>query len=331
MFEGTEILAEDYLRMKAQTLPLPEIGPSARPPIRRIEAVVNEAGGGVGAGAAAELRCIVAAFGVELHVQSVGPQDIESAVRAAVAAAPDLVVTLAGDGTARLAAELCGSDGPLLAPLPGGTMNMLPNALYGKCDWRAALEAALRAGVTRPVPGGFVGGRPFYVAAILGAPALWAPAREAVRHKKLKAAWLHARRALARAFTAKLRFQLDGAPVQRAEALALLSPLISDACNDETTLEAIVLDPRGTAEVLRIGGRALIGAWRSDPAVNAQFCRSGRIFSKRAIPCILDGEMHYLEINVEIGFSPSAFRALAPALGSIGHCNETEAVETRTP
>ena len=33
----------------------------------------------------------------------------------------------------------------------------------------------------RPVAGGEVDGRPFYVAAILGSPALWGPAREAIR------------------------------------------------------------------------------------------------------------------------------------------------------
>ncbi len=187
-------------------------------------------------------------------------------------------------------------------------MNLLPYALYGKCDWRTALEAALRAGVTRPVPGGLVGARSFYVAAILGAPALWAPAREAVRHKKLKLALLCARQAVAQAFTGKLRFQPYGAPLVKAEALALLSPLISDACDHEAALEAIVLDPRDAADVLRIGGRALIGAWRSDPAISAQFCRRGRVFAKRSIPCILDGEMQYVGTNVEIGFRPNAFR-----------------------
>jgi diacylglycerol kinase family enzyme len=42
--------------------------------------------------------------------------------------APDAVLVLAGDGTARAAAEMAGPDGPLIAPLPGGTMNMLPRA-----------------------------------------------------------------------------------------------------------------------------------------------------------------------------------------------------------
>ena len=103
--------------------------------IRRAEAIVNEASGSVGAGAAAELEAIVAEFGIELRVHAVQPSDIAQAVRTAVDASPDLVIVLAGDGTARLAAHLCGEDGPIVAPRPGGTMNMLPRAIYGDRDW----------------------------------------------------------------------------------------------------------------------------------------------------------------------------------------------------
>jgi diacylglycerol kinase family enzyme len=295
--------------------------------LRRIAAIVNVAGGGVGPGAGEELRAVVARSGLELDVASVEPKDIEKAVRAAVASGPDLVVTLAGDGTARLAAELCGTDGPLLAPLPGGTMNMLPNALYGKCDWREALAASLSAGVVRSVPGGTVDGRPFYVAAILGTPALWAPAREAMRKKSLKLALQYAKRAVARAFTGKLRFELDGGPRAKAEALALLSPLMSDICPDETQLEAIALDPRHAADAVRIGIKALIGGWRSDPAVNAQCCRRGRAISKRAIPCLIDGEIYRAGQSVDIAFAPRAFRALVPAASAPRAAGASEAVK----
>ena len=73
----------------------------------------------------------IAAAGV-LHVTGITPAlgpGPAAAVRAAVDAAPDLLIVLAGDGTARLAAELCGLDGPLVAPMAGGTLNMLPHAL----------------------------------------------------------------------------------------------------------------------------------------------------------------------------------------------------------
>ena len=77
-------------------------------------------------------------------------------------------------------------------------------------------------------------------------------------------------------------------------------------------LEAIALDPRHAAEALRLGAKALAGGWRSDPAVKARLCQRGRVFSKRPIPCILDGEMRYVAPFVTIGFRARAFLALAP-------------------
>src|ERR1700761_8214748 len=104
-------------------------------PLGRIEAVINAAAGSVGRGATKALQDIVAEFGLSAHVAEVEPRHVVKALHAAVAARPDLLIVVAGDGTARLAAELCGPEGPLLAPLPGGTMNMLPRALYGQTDW----------------------------------------------------------------------------------------------------------------------------------------------------------------------------------------------------
>jgi diacylglycerol kinase family enzyme len=81
---------------------------------------------------------------------------------------------VAGDGTARAAAEMAGPDGPMIAPLPGGTMNMLPHALYGAIPWPEAMANCLKDGQERMISGGEINGRVFFVAAILGSPALWA-------------------------------------------------------------------------------------------------------------------------------------------------------------
>ncbi|WP_395666677.1 diacylglycerol/lipid kinase family protein [Methylocella sp.] len=285
----------------------------APPQIRRAAAVVNEAGGGVEAGAADALRAILDRFSIEADVKSVAPQDMPAAVKEAASRAPDLLVTLAGDGTARYAAGLCGADGPLVAPLAGGTMNMLPYALYGRAPWREALEAALSNGVVRPVPGGTVNGSPFYVAAILGSPALWGPAREALRRGQPLKALARARRALAHSFKRRLRYRLDGGARQKAEALALVSPLMTDACFDGSALEAVALDPRHAADVFRIGAASLFGDWRADPAVLSQCCRTAEITATQSIPCMLDGEAHRIADTAEIGFVPHAFYALVGA------------------
>ena len=154
---------------------------------RRIELVANVASGAVGAGAPDEASRILAEMGVDAKVRAAGPGEIMDVLRAAVDAGPDLLMVLAGDGTVRAAAELCGPDGPVIAPLPGGTMNMLPFAIYGQTTWAEALEAILTDGVEKQISGGTVEKHSFYVAAILGSPALWARAREAARHGKF---WL---------------------------------------------------------------------------------------------------------------------------------------------
>lgn len=274
--------------------------------------VVNPASGGVGPGAGAIAERIIVERGYDLTVLAPEPDGIEAAVREAVDGAPDLLIVLAGDGTARLAAELCGPEGPLIAPLPGGTLNMLPRALYGELPWREALAAALDHGVERPVCGGRIGGRAFYVAAIVGSPALWGHAREAVRAGRLAEAWRCARYALRRAFNGEIHYRFGAGPRGEAQALILISPAISKAMDGEEALEAAVLEMRCAQEVFRLAFHGLINDWRHDPGVTVAPCRQGRVWARRSIPCILDGEVQRLPRGVEFTFEPCAFRALAP-------------------
>ncbi|HEY2660019.1 MAG TPA: diacylglycerol kinase family protein [Caulobacteraceae bacterium] len=301
--------------MTSSTLTAAPTQPDVRPRLRRIQAVVNAASGSVGPEAAATLSALVAEHGYDLTVATPEPDEIEDAVRAAVGAAPDLVLVLAGDGTARLAAELCGPDGPLVAPLPGGTMNMLPRALYGNRPWPDALTSALEDGVERSICGGRVGQRAFYVAAILGSPALWGHAREAVRARKFQEAWRRAGYALRRAFTGELRYALDGGRRQEAEAMILINPVVSKSMEQETALEAAVLDMRDAREVFRLAFNGLVSDWRRDPGVTVTPCTQGRIWARRSIPAILDGEVQRLPRMAQIEFVPHAFRALAPPPG----------------
>jgi diacylglycerol kinase family enzyme len=287
--------------------------PTVSPPrLRTIAAVINPASGGVGPGAAEEVAVLVAEYGVSLTLAAPEPSGLEAAVRAAVESAPDLVLVLAGDGTARTAAELAGPDGPLVAPLAGGTLNLLPHALYGTEPWREVLPRLLQTGVERPAPGGRVGERAFYVAAILGAPALWAPAREAVRAGRPLEALRRASLALRRAFTGRIRYSLDGGPAKAAEALVLISPAISRKLEGTMALEAAALDLHSAHEAFRLAVNGLIGDWRRDPGVTARPCQRGQVSARHAIPAILDGEIERLGRSVSFEFLPRAFRALVP-------------------
>lgn len=280
--------------------------------IQRVHAVVNPASGGVGPGAAEDLAKALAGWGFDHRVSELAPGQGARVVRAAIDGDPDLMVVLGGDGTARLVAEICGPAGPLVAPLSGGTMNKLGHALYGPRPWREALFDALSAGTARWAPGGEVAGRGFYCRAVLGPPALWARAREAIRVRKLGRAWRRAVIASRSAFPPRLHYELDGR-VGRGLAIGLICPTVSRALHEDgTALEAAVLDLRDAKAGVRLALNSLLGDWRQDPDVIVRRCVTGQAWAREPIPAMLDGEFFRFGRGVEIRFHPHAFRALAP-------------------
>jgi len=281
--------------------------------IRKVEVIANPLSGSVGPNACEEAAALLATYDLEVNVSRCETGKLAEIIAAALAAKPDLIIVIAGDGTARAVAEAAGPGGPLVAPLPGGTMNMLPFAIYGQTTWPEALEAILTNGEERRISGGTVEKHSFYVAAILGSPALWARAREAARHGKLWLAVQRARRAARQAFSGRLRFSLDGAPRQKAEALTFLCPLVSKAVDsDASGLEAAALDPTGAVDVFRLAVAAAAGQWRADPSVNVTLVRQAYSWAGGPIPAILDGESVRLGRTALVRFKPNAFRALVP-------------------
>lgn len=280
--------------------------------ISRVEVVANIASGSVDEDAPQQAEKIFADFGIKAHVSAPATDEIGASLRAAVDAGPDLLVVIAGDGTARAAAELCGPTGPMIAPLPGGTMNMLPHAIYGPRSWQDALTIALSEGSERMLGGGEVEGHKFLVAAIMGSPALWAPAREAARVGDKKLAFLRARRAMQRAFSGRLRYSINSGPREKAEALVFMCPIASRALNEEEdALEAAALNVQGARDAFRLGFHALTGDWRDDPNVETERCKLARIWSANGIPAILDGESVRLKSLAEVAYKPALVRVLA--------------------
>lgn len=280
--------------------------------IRRVIVLVNALSGSVGPRAAGDVEQILADYPCESEVIALEGGRFDEQMDAALASEPDVLFVLAGDGTARSAASRAGPKGPLIAPLPGGTMNMLPKALYGTADWKLALRNALENGAPQFVSGGTVEGEAFYCAAILGAPALWAPAREAIRTGKFSKAWDYGQRALKRAFTGRLRYALDGGKTGKTEALVLISPMISRALDEPIGLEAAAMDPHDTSQAFRLAATALFSDWRSDPSVTTRPARKIEVRARSKVPAVVDGEPMQLPAETRIQFVPKAFRALAP-------------------
>ena len=286
--------------------------------ISRVVVLVNPLSGSVGPRAAAEVAAIFADYPCEAEIVSLEGAGIDAQIDAALASRPDVLFVLAGDGTAGAVASRAGPTGPLIAPLPGGTMNMLPKAIYGTTDWKLALRAALEHGEPQSVSGGTVEGQAFYCAAILGSPALWAPAREAMRTGKLALAWAYGRRALRRAFSGRLRYALDGGDRRRTQALVLISPMISRAFDEPIGLEAAAMDPSDTSQAFRLAATALFSDWRQDASVTTRPARKIEIWGRSKIPAVIDGEPTLLSHQTRVTFIPKAFRALAPAPAVVG-------------
>lgn len=281
-------------------------------PLKRVAVLVNALSGSVGPRAVADVETILEEFGLEGSVVPLESGRFEDQISQAIEDRPDVLFVLAGDGTAGAVAGRSGREGPMIAPLPGGTMNMLPRALYGTADWKVALRKALSEGEPQWISGGTVEGHAFYCAAILGAPALWAPAREALREHKLRRAWQYGIRAFRRAFSGRLRCSLDGGPRRRAEALVLISPMISRALEDPVGLEAAVMSQETATDGFRLAVTALFSDWRNDPAVKTQPVRLAEAWGRSTIPAVLDGETVRLRDRARIEFTPRAFRALVP-------------------
>ena len=280
--------------------------------ITRVVVLVNPLSGSVGPRAAAEVEAILADYPCEAEVVELVGETMDAQINTALESSPDVLFVLAGDGTARAAASRAGPNGPLVAPLPGGTMNMLPKALYGTTDWKVALRSTLEHGAPQCVSGGSVEGQAFYCAGIFGSPALWAPAREAMRTGKLSLAWTYGRRALRRAFSGKIRVELDGGRSRRSEALVLISPMISQAMDEPVGLEAAAMNPADAAQAFRLAATALFSDWRQDPSVMTQPARRIRIRARSRIPAVLDGEPTLLPHDTTVTFIPKAFQALVP-------------------
>jgi diacylglycerol kinase family enzyme len=295
-------------------MPVPETtSPSFAIKDKRIVVVLNRASGSWTATCEQELKQILADADLSATtILSADPAQIEATLDQAIAEA-EILVVLGGDGTIRSAAEKIQGRPTLLVPLPGGTMNMLPKALYGERTWKASLSDTLSAPEVHDVSGGMAGGHAFFVAALFGAPTLWADAREAAREGHLLEAAQKSVTAARRTLSEPLEYEF-GDKSGSAEAVAIVCPLISKVMNeDERYLEAAAIDTTTAGEALRLGFHALMDDWRMDPAVTRSRVKSATIEGHGAVPVILDGERVKLGRAVEVSFLPVAFHALAPA------------------
>ena len=226
----------------------------------------------------------------------------------------EVLIVLGGDGTIRTAAEACAEEGSYLIPLPGGTMNMLPRALYGDVTWEEALQNTLTAPSLKVLSGGRIAGKQFLIAAIVGAPALLAEPRESMREGNIVDAIEKGSAAFRKMFETKIQYLISGEIKGEAEAVALICPLISKQMSDsEQALEAAVIDVESATEVIGLISTAAFGKWRDHRNILLTRTRSVRVRSRKDISAIVDGEKINLDRSAEIKFVPKAVSVLVPA------------------
>ncbi len=280
---------------------------------QRVVAVINISSGGCDATSADRIRTVMDAAGLsQAKIVVVTADEAAAALDQAIAQA-EVLVLLGGDGTIMTAAGKCGPASVPMIPLPGGTVNMLPKALYGRIGWEQALADTLADPQVRAVSGGKVGRRPFYCVAILGAPALWADAREAMRHGDLTQAVTRSMTAIRRSGSEPLTYQFGDSLAGCAEAVAVICPLVSQVLTqDELSLEAVALDPETAAEAFRLAFHAMFDDWRHDPSVKRVKVKTVKVTGHGRLPVILDGETIRIGRTVSITFQPAAFDAIVP-------------------
>ncbi|HRO03372.1 MAG TPA: diacylglycerol kinase family protein [Terricaulis sp.] len=222
----------------------------------------------------------------------------------------DVIIVLGGDGTARAAAAMAPRDGPPLVLLPGGTLNILPKALYGDLPWREALEAVLARGVERRMPAGIANGERFFVAAMFGAPTVLARVREAAREGQFATAVGRMGSYFKRAFTRSLRARAGRETFRKVEAVGALLPSFGGGLEGES-LEWVHLKANHFVDLARVSVRALGEGWRDDEAVEIWPTHRADVVSSGMIPSTLDGEPHNFYGRVHISYDPKGVRVLA--------------------
>jgi len=281
----------------------------------KVGAIINTSSGGCDSESEQKIFSILTRAGiVEPKVWCGEAKEMERSFAEAAGQKLEVLIVLGGDGTIRTAAEVCAEKGSYLIPLAGGTMNMLPRALYGDVAWEEALKNTLAAPSLKVLSGGRIAGKQFLIAAIVGAPALLVEPRESMRKGNVVDAIEKGSVAFRKMFETKIQYLISGEMKGEAEAVALICPLISEQMSDsEQALEAAVVDVESAAEVVRLATTAAFGKWRDDRNILLTKTKRVDVQSSKDIPATLDGERVNLGRSAEIDFVSRALTVLVPA------------------
>lgn len=282
----------------------------------KIAALVNPHSGSVPEDGAQALRLALEEAGHTAEIVEIEIDNLVDQIKNAIAAAPDILIVWSGDGTIACAFENAGPDGPLILPLPGGTMNLFHKQIHGgACEWRDCLDRALTAGKEIDVPAGKAGDRTFYVAAMAGNLTDLTGPREAIRKGHL----MEALETLSGSDVLDLRtnmtFEIEKDDGKSASGFATaVSIFVGTQQND--ALEFAYIDPDNPLELAAAGFGALIDDWRNASGVSCENIRAGKLEHDRGLDLriTLDGEPVRLKSGTRFTRIAKAGRALSANL-----------------
>jgi diacylglycerol kinase family enzyme len=281
----------------------------------KVGAIINTSSGGCDSESEQKIFSILTRAGiVEPKVWCGEAKEMERSFAESAGQKLEVLIVLGGDGTIRTAAEVCAEKGPYLIPLPGGTMNMLPRALYGDVAWEESLENTLAAPSLKVLSGGRIAGKQFLIAAVVGAPALLVEPRESMREGNIVDAIEKGSVAFRKMFETKIQYLISGEIKGEARAVALICPLISKEMSDsEQAFEVAIIDVESAAEVVRVATTAAFGKWRDNRNILLTKTKRVGVQSGKDIPATLDGESINLGTSAEIDFVSRALTVIVPA------------------
>jgi diacylglycerol kinase family enzyme len=281
----------------------------------KVGAIINTSSGGCDSESEQKMLSILKRAGVvEPKIWCGGADHMDPSFADATEQRLEMLIVLGGDGTIRTAVEACAEKRPFLIPLPGGTMNMLPRALYGDASWEDALKNTLTAPSAKVLSGGRIADKQFFIAVIVGAPALWAEPRESIREGDIVDAIEKGSVAFQNMFETKVQYTISEEIKGEAEAVALICPLISEEMSDsEQALEAAVIDVESAAELIGLATTAAFGKWRDNRNILLTKTKRVGVQSGKDIPATLDGESINLGTSAEIDFVSRALTVIVPA------------------
>lgn len=295
---------------------MPEPRPSpAAPAARRAALLVNPAAGPAPE-LPADLPALAEALGAAGYRLTVPPRPdlpLDAQIAAALAARPEVVFTVGGDGSLRAVAEHLAGHDIALGVLPGGTMNRVAARLGIPADPVAAARSLEGAG-TEAIALGTLNGRVFLYQSLVGRSSRLLRFREMQRGVGV-IGWLPlvvaALRHAARPPRRSLRLKGERETI-RADAVVVTTPLPGAGLLFQ--VEAVRRGSRLAA--LRQAWRWIRGRLARDPDVVA--LRRPRLVVRgrdARLRVTLDGEPQLMVPPLRFRLRPGALRVLRPRRG----------------